>query len=185
MGTAQNPSNGSSVAVCPTCQFKFKELRYLREHKCLIKVVSENVEPDLYLKEEGEIRFTLQGLKSFGASYDKIIDFCEERKIVLPGLYPLFFPAQTSNKNSYQVLINFGSVEQSYDLLISAAKVSPVKLRKRLVIKAGTKVLLFETPLLLPKAKHRLKSFHIIDKPDYVVVSVKSRMKCQVGGTLV
>ena len=177
-GTAQNPLRISAV-VCPTCQYSFKEDRVFKRHSCLITIASEDVEPDFHIRGQEEFVRLTKAFQSFGSSSKNIIDFCEETKTAMPGLYPLFFPP--AMKNPYPVLTRFGSVaDESYTFLLSAARVSTVKLRKVLTIREGNKTYLFQTPLLLPNAHQRLESFSLVEKPDHVAITVKKRKKCQV-----
>ena len=160
METEESNDGEDSTAICETCLFPYKNKRVLKKHRCLITIVEE--EPDFFIRDEEELSRLMKAVKHFGSSGRNLIRFCESTKSVAPGLYPMFFPSQS--KNSYPNLIDFGSVGDSYSLLMTAAREGPVKLRKSLKIKSGDKVFLFHSSLLLPSGNQKLKSFNIIDK---------------------
>ena len=159
---------------CPTCLTKFKRKKGLNQHKCLLTLCLPGEDPDLHLRDEGEVTRLTKTMKMFGSSYSQIIRFCQITRTVVPGIYPPFFcpPGQ----NSLPLLNKIGCVNQSYEYVKAAAKEGPVKLQKELKIQVGDQLLRVGPELLLPKSSKQLEGFTTIDKQShFLIVSKVSR----------
>ena len=156
---------------CPLCFLQLKNAKSLYQHKtarCQVKLWTGSDKPDLEVKPKEEETRLLRILHQTTPSFLQLLNIQKGSGTAFPGLAPLFFP---TSKHCPPVYHHIGCVENSYFFLEKAALEGPVRLKKRLTIKLGDKVIQLSHNLL-PCNATELKSrkLKILDKRDHVVV---------------
>ena len=159
-----NPPTAPHLTQCPICQTTMKSYTLTYRHRCPVSLCGPGDRPDLVVRDSLEVRELIEFRSVYTA-----IKTASTTGIAVPGVAPLFFPANGSLLPP--VLRYLGCVDQSYDLLLIAALEAPVKLRKNLKIQHGDTVYHIKQNLV-PTTQYQLKrrKLKMIDKNNYVII---------------
>ena len=156
---------------CPLCFLQLKNAKSLYQHKtarCQVKLWPGCDQPDLEVKPIEEEKSLLRILHQTKPSFLQLLNIQKGSGTAFPGLAPLFFP---TSKHFPPIYHHIGCVENSYFFLEKAALEGPGRLKKRLTVKLGEKVIQLSHNLLPCNARElKNRKLKVMEKRDHVVV---------------